>query len=137
MRIAKSALAVLLGSVAIVGYLATSSSSVPGPIGRQTQRAQQATAVAHTQAPVLAVVGAAPGDQARATVRTAPGARCGIEYTTPRGTSSTARGLVERTANADGVVAWSWTIGTSTVPGTGDVAVTCDSIRVNRSIRIG
>ncbi len=58
-------------------------------------------------------------------------------YVTPAGTRSTAQGLVQRTADDQGMAAWSWTIGSSTRPGTGSVTVTCGGQSATSPIQIG
>lgn len=74
---------------------------------------------------LVSVNGAQPGDTASLVVRAPPGATCSISYTTPAGTRSTARGLIPKTASANGQVSWNWVIGSSTRPGTGRVEVSC------------
>lgn len=83
------------------------------------------------------VTGAAPGDDASATVQTTPGTECDLEYTTPSGTPSNARGLGTETADDAGVVTWSWKIGINTDPGTGTVFVTCGAAQARADIQIG
>jgi hypothetical protein len=65
-----------------------------------------------------------------------PGATCSIVYTTPAGTASTAQGLGTRTADANGAVSWTWSIGPSTRSGTGTVDVTCDGATARSNITI-
>jgi hypothetical protein len=84
-----------------------------------------------------AVVGARPGGVASATVQTSAGALCSIAYVTPAGTSSKAQGLGAKTAGGDGVVSWTWNIGSSTRPGTGTVTVGCGGASVSAPIQIG
>jgi hypothetical protein len=86
---------------------------------------------------ITSVSGAAPGGRANLTARTTAGASCSITYTTPAGTSSTARGLTPRTADGAGGVAWTWSIAPSTRSGTGSVAVTCDGVSDSTAIQIG
>ncbi len=83
------------------------------------------------------VTGAAPGDDASATVQTTPGTECDLEYTTPSGTQSSARGLGRETADDSGVVTWTWKIGINTDPGTGTVFVTCGDAQAHADIQIG
>jgi hypothetical protein len=74
---------------------------------------------------IRSVTGAPPGGPASVVAHTSPGATCAIEYTTPSGSASRAFGLESRAADADGQVAWTWRIGPSTRPGTGQVTVSC------------
>jgi hypothetical protein len=83
------------------------------------------------------VVGGPPGGTASVAVQTAPNASCSIKYITPRGTDSTAQGLIPKTADASGRVSWSWVIGTATQPGTGRVTVTCGGASATAPIQIG
>jgi micrococcal nuclease len=83
-----------------------------------------------------AVNGAPPGGRASVSVRAAAGAACSIRYTTPAGNPSTAAGLIAKTADETGAVSWSWVIGTSTRPGTGQVTVTCNGQSASTPITI-
>ncbi len=83
------------------------------------------------------VAGGRPGGRASVVAQTTPGASCSISYLTPAGTSSTAQGLTPKTADGNGVVSWTWEIGTSTRPGTGTVVVTCNGASARSSIQIG
>jgi len=83
------------------------------------------------------VAGGRPGGRASVVAQTTPGASCSISYRTPAGTSSTAQGLTPKTADGNGVVSWTWEIGTSIRPGTGTVVVTCNGASARSSIQIG
>jgi micrococcal nuclease len=98
-----------------------------------------ATPVAQTEGEVqiTSVTGARPGGLATVVASTTPSASCTIAYRTPAGTNSTAQGLTPRTADSSGTVAWTWSIGPSTQPGTGGVVVTCDGSTARSSIQIG
>lgn len=85
----------------------------------------------------VSVQGARPGGTAQVTVQTAPGATCSIQYITPAGTNSTARGLETRTATTSGQVSWSWVIGSNTRAGMGMVTVTCGGVSGRTPITIG
>jgi micrococcal nuclease len=106
------------------------SPSAPATPIPQAPRAQGEVAI-------TSVTGARPGGLATVVASTTPSASCSIAYTTPAGTNSTAQGLTSRAADADGTVAWTWSIGPSTQPGTGRVAVTCDGSTARSSIQIG
>lgn len=86
---------------------------------------------------IEAVTGAEPGGLAGVSVRTNPGASCGIEYRTPLGTLATADGLEPKTADADGRVSWSWRIEPGSERGAGSVRVTCDGRAETAPVRIG
>jgi len=73
----------------------------------------------------LAVSGARPGHEASVTVQATPNADCSITYTTPSGRASKAKGLEDKTSDAEGKVSWSWLIGGRTTSGTGTVTVRC------------
>jgi hypothetical protein len=83
-----------------------------------------------------AVSGATPGGPASVVARTSPGATCAIDYTTPAGSASRAIGLASRQADADGQVAWTWRIGPSTRPGTGQVTVICDGAVASEALPV-
>ncbi|HUX86747.1 MAG TPA: hypothetical protein VMW65_07070, partial [Chloroflexota bacterium] len=85
----------------------------------------------------LSVQGAPPGGIAHVSVRTAANAACTIQYITPRGVVSPSRDLVPKTADANGLVSWSWLIGLNTPLGTGAVTVTCNGQSATASITIG
>lgn len=144
MRSQFSSLILLVGLALTVACTVPTAASAPPAAQRDVPAAQKSLSVpppaavpAPVRLPVLDVRGGPPGGQASATVRTRPGARCTIEYLTPRGTRSTANGLVEQSSDANGVARWIWVIGSSTAPGSGSVAVTCDGVRVSHPIRIG
>lgn len=66
----------------------------------------------------------AKGDKATLTVHTAVGADCKIVVEYDSGPSQ-ASGLVEKTADTNGDVSWSWTVGQTTKSGTYPITVTC------------
>ena len=76
------------------------------------------------------------GDDARLRLVVGASSRCDIEYISPAGTASNARGLVPRTANAQGNIDWTWTIGSSTQPGQGTVQVDCDGSRAEWTFQV-
>jgi hypothetical protein len=76
------------------------------------------------------------GETATLTAQTAPGARCTLAYTSPAGTVTSVPGIGPATANAAGVVTWSWTIVVTTRPGTGTVLVGCGGQAVSAPIVI-
>jgi len=82
------------------------------------------------------VNGASPGRHASVTIQTAPGAKCSIEYITPSGRRSTAAGLTDQVADADGKITWTWLIGARTKPGTGKVIVTGEGTSSSTDITI-
>jgi hypothetical protein len=86
---------------------------------------------------ITSITGAPPGGRAGVAVQTTPGASCSISYRTPAGTSSTAQGLTSRSADANGMVSWSWSIGPTTRPGTGTVTVSCNGTSASSPIQIG
>jgi hypothetical protein len=66
------------------------------------------------------------GNAASITVRTAPEAACTITVTYKSGPSR-ARGLDPKTADGNGVVSWTWIVGTRTTPGKWPIAVMCST----------
>jgi hypothetical protein len=85
---------------------------------------------------ILSAVGVKIGSNASLTAKVAPNARCSIDYFTPRGDQSQATGLVTKTADAQGNIAWSWAIGATSPTGKGYVAVTCNNFTASREIDI-
>lgn len=76
------------------------------------------------------------GTTAAITIHTTPGAGCSIEYVTPSGNRSTADGLGDQTADADGNVTWSWRIAANSAFGTGVVDVTCGAATVTTTFYV-
>ena len=69
---------------------------------------------------------AIPGSKGTMTARTSPSAVCSAKVTWPSGTVSSAAGLkITPTAGADGIVSWTWNVGSTTKPGTAKATVTC------------
>jgi hypothetical protein len=66
------------------------------------------------------------GSGATVAARTSAGATCTISFTLPSGRVSTVAALLQsKTADRSGAVSWTWTITSSTKPGTARVAVRC------------
>jgi hypothetical protein len=113
-----------------------------GPLFPWEAPAAAAVPPAATPAPVAAagfvsIQGGPPGGTAAVTFQTSPNATCSIDYTTPHGTDSVAAGLVDKTADANGRVSWSWVIGSRTIPGTGTISVTCNGATNSAGLMIG
>ena len=69
---------------------------------------------------------AIPGSTASMSAKTSPGAVCSAKVTWPSGTVSAAAGLkATPAAGSDGLVSWTWNVGSTTKPGTAKAAVTC------------
>jgi hypothetical protein len=75
---------------------------------------------------IRSVTGGPPGAAASVIVHTSPSATCTIHYVTPSGGVSRALGLETQVADTDGQVGWTWRIGPSTRPGSGQITVSCD-----------
>lgn len=86
---------------------------------------------------ITQVSGGRGRDFAAVTAKAPANTPCTIVYLTPAGTRSAAQGLQPRSTDADGVVSWSWVIGSSTRPGTGRVTVTCGGAEATTPIEIG
>jgi len=63
------------------------------------------------------------GAYATVMIQTTPGAACFLNYRTPAGTFTTAKGIGSQTANSKGRCSWQWRIGTATRPGVGYVYI--------------
>jgi hypothetical protein len=83
----------------------------PTPIPLDVKRNSMTSPVAH-------------GDRATLTISTAAGADCKIVVEYASGPSQAA-GLGEKTADADGAVSWTWTVGQTTKAGRYPITVTC------------
>lgn len=130
MRIALVAMAAVLiaviGGVAVVelSMMGTEADAQPGDVSMATPVVPgRGITLQSLTSPVKA------GDEARLRLVVEPSARCSIEYISPAGTASSARGLVDRTADARGNIDWTWTVGSSTQPGQGTVRVDCGGTR--------
>lgn len=85
----------------------------------------------------ISTIGAKPGEKASATVRAAPNTLCSIIYTMPDGKVARPAGLGPKMTDAAGRATWTWTIGTTTAPGIGKVAVECGGAGAAERILIG
>jgi len=86
---------------------------------------------------ILAVNGGTLGKNASVTIQTSPLVECRIVYRVPSGTTSTAKGLENRTSDENGRITWTWLIGQNTKPGKGSVSVTCGDSTETAPITIG
>ncbi len=110
--------------------------STPVPIA--TKQAPKPTAVPPTRrgATVTQVPGTvSKGSYASVTVSTSPGAQCSIEVLYKSG-ASTAQGLYPKQAGADGLVSWTWKVGTRTTSGTWPIYITCGSQSITTSVTV-
>jgi hypothetical protein len=110
-------------------------------VGENAPPGPATTRSTHDDAPngdltFVTVRGASPGGNASVTIHAEPGATCSIIYTTPAGTKSNASGLSSKTADAQGVVSWTWLIGPNTKPGTGTITVECNGKSASTDIVI-
>jgi hypothetical protein len=64
------------------------------------------------------------GGAASTTIKTTPGAECGISVLYPDGPSS-AKGLDPKQADKKGAIVWKWTVATSVQKGTWPIDVSC------------
>jgi hypothetical protein len=85
----------------------------------------------------ISVQGNSPGRTASVTVQAAAAATCSLAYTTPAGTRSTAAGLGAKSADASGLITWSFLIGGATQRGVGTISVTCPAGTITSAITIG
>jgi micrococcal nuclease len=66
------------------------------------------------------------GNPATLSIKTAPGAACRITVTYKSGPSR-AKGLTPKTSDSQGMVSWTWLVGSRTTPGTWPVSVRCSA----------
>jgi hypothetical protein len=76
------------------------------------------------------------GDNATVTMKTAPGAKCYINYYTPSGNLSTSQDLKSVVSGVDGTCTWEWRIANNTTPGKGRLIVFVDGIEEEHEIEI-
>ena len=114
----------------------TPTSLAPGTASLPIGTPGSPSAIGSSAVRFVSVEGGPPNGTASVMVQTKPGASCTIQYKTPAGSISTAQGLVNKTANSNGTVSWSWKIGSSTRPGKGTVQVTCEGQSSSSSITI-
>jgi hypothetical protein len=102
---------------------AAGASPTPKPTPRPTAVGASATlSVRFVSLPGPAV----PGSTGSMTAKTLPGATCAAKVTWPSGTVSAAAGLKPTpSASSDGLVSWTWNVGSTTKPGTATASVTC------------
>jgi hypothetical protein len=118
----------------VMGGAAVVPAPAPTPIATVSPR-PTATAATGTTTGVTIVSLTSPvsrGSTATLVARARPGAACTITVTYKSGPSK-ASGLVPRAASSSGSVSWSWTIGTSTTPGTWPAKMTCTANGVTSS----
>lgn len=111
----------LYGSGATPVVPPAASPTAPAP---PTMQPPTSSALSVTFANVSSPV--AHGNAATTAVKTLPGATCSITVTYKSGASA-AKGLDPKTADASGMVIWSWIVGTNTTPGSWPIAVTCSA----------
>ncbi len=76
------------------------------------------------------------GGFASVTIQTAAGALCDLTYKTPAGTESESDDLKAKTADDDGLCTWTWRITAQTIPGTGTLTITANSVTESYAIVI-
>lgn len=116
--------------VAVLGLVAVSFSQTSPPASTTLPDSQPSTRIEF-----LSVVGAGRGQNASVTVDVgAPGVICSIVCVTPSGKISTAKGLGDEAADANGKVTWTWLIGPKAKVGTGTIVVTCGGDQASTTI---
>jgi micrococcal nuclease len=75
------------------------------------------------------------GQNASVTIKTKPGVQGTIEVDYNSG-PSTAAGLVLKTADANGIITWTWKVGTRTAPGVYPVIITVDGSTITDSLTV-
>jgi hypothetical protein len=112
------------------------STAIPTPIATPTTVPDGQLGQPAEELKIITVQGGQRGGEATVSVQAMPGAQCSIAYTTPSGRKSTAAGLEDKSADANGNVTWSWLIGDRTKSGTGTISVTCGSAKASADIVI-
>ena len=126
----------LLGSQKYKAKYSTTATGVPAPFVAATATATvepAATAITATGTSTASTLPVsitsitspvAHGASATLNVKTIPTAACSIDVEYASG-KSTAAGLSDKTAAANGAVGWKWTVGARTTPGSWPVNITC------------
>jgi micrococcal nuclease len=104
-------------------------SASPAPV--QATQVPPTASVNFVNAPLTA----RPGQATTLIARTSPNTGCTIEVDYKSGPSH-AQGLVPKTSDAGGNVAWTWVVGTRTTPGQWPIYVTCGSARNQTYINV-
>jgi hypothetical protein len=105
----------------------TSSAPVASPTSTVAPGATGAVSVTSLASPV------APGALEQLGARARPGASCTLSVTLPSGRVSTASGLGAALVASDGLVSWSWRIGSTTGAGVAVATIECGSSRATAS----
>lgn len=92
----------------------------PAVVPPAAQNAPLSLEIASVTSPI------APGGRATLTAKTLPGADCTITVYYKSGPSK-AKGLNPQTADVNGDVSWSWTVGSNTTPGNWRIVVTASA----------
>jgi hypothetical protein len=108
--------------VASPSLASAAATPAPVPASEPTQPPDQVASVTFVNAPLTA----RPGQATTLIARTSPNTACSIEVDYKSGPSH-AQGLVAKTSDARGNVAWTWIVGTRTTPGEWPISVTCGS----------
>jgi hypothetical protein len=111
-----------VASPSLASAAATPAPLPATPTPAPTQPPEQAVSVNFVNAPLTA----RPGQATTLIARTSPNTACSIEVDYKSGPSH-AQGLVAKTSDARGNVAWTWIVGTRTTPGEWPISVTCGS----------
>jgi competence protein ComEC len=111
---------------------ATSASTPTGgstPTPTQTVSAASGLVIVSVTSPVIR------GASATLTAKTSPNANCSIIVHYKSGPSS-ASGLSPKSADAGGMVSWTWTVGVKTTLGTWPIDVTCGDIKQSTTFMV-
>jgi tetratricopeptide (TPR) repeat protein len=84
----------------------------------------------------IAVTGALPGAVARVSVQAPPRSQCYISFITPANAYDQSKGLESKVADAEGRVAWAWTVNARMARGNGKITVLCGTERISTTIII-
>jgi hypothetical protein len=76
------------------------------------------------------------GGTASLTAKAGPNLRCTITVSTRSGAANAVGGLAPKQADANGVVSWSWAIGTAFAPGSWPVTVICGEHYARTVVRV-
>jgi hypothetical protein len=119
MNLRRATLCVIFAALVFGGSLAPHGLA---PVGLPAP--QPAAAAGLTVTKVSLTTPIKRGRPATIRVKTAAGARCSIVVTYKTGPSS-AKGLNAKTAPSTGRLAWTWTVGSNTTPGSWPIKVSC------------
>jgi hypothetical protein len=118
----------------LITILATAGIAFSQTLPSTTQPSTQPDSNPAAHITFVAVVGAGPGEEASVTIHTAAGVACSIICVTPSGKISHAKGLGDKSSDANGLCTWTWKISQHAKPGMGSITVLASGDQASTTI---